>query len=87
MVQAHAYWNLKGLKVDLVIWNEDHTGYRQVLQDEIQGLIAAGLIPLRVTGRRICKAYRSNIAGGQDTAANCARIIISDDKSSLIDQS
>ena len=35
MVQAHAYWRLKGLMVDLVIWNEDHGGYRQALQNEI----------------------------------------------------
>ena len=43
LVQAHAYWRLKGLAVDLVIWNEDHAGYRQVLQDQIMGLIAAGI--------------------------------------------
>jgi cellobiose phosphorylase len=42
VVQAHAYWRLKGLAVDLMIWNEDHAGYRQVLQDQIMGLIAAG---------------------------------------------
>ena len=43
LVQAHAYWRLKGLAVDLVIWNEDHAGYRQLLQDQIMGLIAVGL--------------------------------------------
>ena len=43
LVQAHAYWRLKGLAVDLVIWNEDHAGYRQPLQEQILGLIAAGL--------------------------------------------
>ncbi len=43
LVQAHAYWRLKGLSVDLVIWNEDHAGYRQPLQEQILGLIAAGL--------------------------------------------
>nr|MDK2851730.1 cyclic beta,2-glucan synthetase [Candidatus Cloacimonadota bacterium] len=43
MVQAHAYWRLKGLAVDLVIWNEDHAGYRQLLHDQIMGLIAAGI--------------------------------------------
>jgi cellobiose phosphorylase len=42
LVQAHAYWRLKGLTVDLVIWNEDRAGYRQQLQDQIMGLIAAG---------------------------------------------
>jgi len=41
LVQAHAYWRRRGLKVDLVIWNEDHSGYRQVLHDQIMGLIAA----------------------------------------------
>jgi cellobiose phosphorylase len=42
LVQAHAYWRLKGLAVDLVIWNEDQAGYRQQLQEQILGLIAAG---------------------------------------------
>ncbi|HSB55879.1 MAG TPA: hypothetical protein VLD58_16065, partial [Gemmatimonadales bacterium] len=42
LVQAHAYWRQKGLAVDLVIWNEDHAGYRQLLHDQIMGLIAAG---------------------------------------------
>jgi cyclic beta-1,2-glucan synthetase len=43
LLQAHAYWRLKGLTVDLVIWNEDHSGYRQGLQEQIMGLIAAGI--------------------------------------------
>jgi cyclic beta-1,2-glucan synthetase len=43
LVQAHAYWRLKGLMVDLVIWNEDRAGYRQVLQDQIIALISAGV--------------------------------------------
>ena len=42
LIQAHVYWRLKGLAVDLVIWNEDHAGYRQALHDQIMGLIAAG---------------------------------------------
>lgn len=42
MVQAHAYWRLKGLNVDLVIWNEDQAGYRQQLQEQILGLVSAG---------------------------------------------
>lgn len=41
LVQALAYWRLKGLAVDLVIWNEDHAGYRQALQEQIMDLIAA----------------------------------------------
>jgi cellobiose phosphorylase len=42
LVQAHVYWRRRGLKVDLVIWNEDHSGYRQVLNDQIMALIAEG---------------------------------------------
>jgi cellobiose phosphorylase len=42
LIQCHAYWRLKGLAVDLVIWNEDHVGYRQQLQEQILGLIATG---------------------------------------------
>ena len=43
LVQAHTYWRMKGLMVDLVIWNEDHGGYRQVLHNEIQNLVTPGL--------------------------------------------
>jgi len=39
LIQAHSYWRLKGLAVDLVIWNEEHNGYRQEFQDEIEALI------------------------------------------------
>jgi len=41
VVQAHAYWRMKGLSVDMVIWNEDHSGYRQTLQDAILDLVAS----------------------------------------------
>jgi hypothetical protein len=34
---------IKGIAVDLVIWNDDHAGYHQLLQDQIIGLIAAGI--------------------------------------------
>ncbi len=42
LIQCHAYWRLKGLAVDLVIWNENHIAYRQQLQDRIMDLIATG---------------------------------------------
>ncbi len=42
LIQCHAYWRLKGLAVDLVVWNEEHVGYRQRLQEQIIGLIATG---------------------------------------------
>ena len=42
ILHAHAYWRLKGLPTDLVIVNEDFSGYRAVLQDLLTGLINAG---------------------------------------------
>ncbi|MEO5674229.1 MAG: glucoamylase family protein, partial [Chitinophagales bacterium] len=43
LLQARSYWQLKGLVADLVIINEDYSGYRHDLQDQIQSLITAGL--------------------------------------------
>jgi cellobiose phosphorylase len=42
VLQAHAYWRIKGLAADLMIVNEDFSGYRAELQDQIMGLINAG---------------------------------------------
>ena len=42
LLQAHAYWRLKGLTVDLVICNAEGAGSRQPLHDQIMALIAAG---------------------------------------------
>ncbi|MBI4566244.1 MAG: cyclic beta 1-2 glucan synthetase [Planctomycetes bacterium] len=42
LLRAHAYWRMRGLRTDLVIWNEDASGYRRTLNDQILGLIAAG---------------------------------------------
>lgn len=43
LVQAHAWWRLKGLAVDLVIWNEERDVYRQRLQEQILGFIAGSI--------------------------------------------
>ncbi|MEO6734267.1 MAG: glucoamylase family protein [Ferruginibacter sp.] len=43
MVQAHSYWRLKGIMVDLVIWNEDRGGYRQDLHNQILGLVTPAM--------------------------------------------
>jgi cyclic beta-1,2-glucan synthetase len=41
-IKAHALWRAKGLQADLVVLNEDFSGYRQVLQEEILRLIHGG---------------------------------------------
>ncbi len=42
LIQAHSYWRLKGLTVDLVILNDDESIYRQPLYNEIISLVSAG---------------------------------------------
>lgn len=42
LIQAHRYWRMKGLEVDLVILNNSAGGYQQVLQTQIMDLIYAG---------------------------------------------
>jgi cellobiose phosphorylase len=88
LVQAHAYWRLKGLVVDLVIWNEDHAGYRQLLQDRIVGLIAA-----RVEAQMMDHPGGIFVRRGDQIADEdrllleaAARVIISDRNDSLAEQ-
>ncbi len=42
VLQAHAYWRMKGLISDLLIINADFSGYRAVLQDQIKAIINSG---------------------------------------------
>lgn len=41
LIKAHSYWRMKGLAVDLIIWNEDFGTYRQLLHDQIMGFVTA----------------------------------------------
>ena len=88
LVQAYAYWRLKGLVVDLVIWNEDHAGYRQLLHEQIMGLIAAGT-EANVTDRPGGIFVRpSDQISAEDRILfqAVARVIITDRKGTLTDQ-
>ncbi|MEO8156409.1 MAG: glucoamylase family protein [Betaproteobacteria bacterium] len=88
LVQAHAYWRLKGLAVDLVIWNEDHAGYRQLLQEQIMGLIAAGMTAnLSDRPGGIFVRVAEQISSEDRTLfQTVARAIITDARGSLSDQ-
>ncbi|MEP7282607.1 MAG: glucoamylase family protein, partial [Rubrivivax sp.] len=88
MVQAHAYWRLKGLAVDLVVWNEERDVYRQRLQDQILGLIA-GSTESHVVDRPggIFVRHAEQIAvEDRVLLQSVARAIISDRRGSLPDQ-
>ncbi len=88
LVQAHAYWRLKGLVVDLVIWNEDHAGYRQVLHDQIMGLISAGIeanVMDRPGGIFVRTAEQMSVED-RLLQQSVARVILTDRRGSLADQ-
>ncbi|MDR3567439.1 MAG: glucoamylase family protein [Syntrophobacteraceae bacterium] len=88
LVQAHAYWRLNGLAVDLVIWNEDHAGYRQILHDQIMGLIAAG-IEVNVTDRPggiFVRAADQLAEEDRILIQTVARAVIADSRGTLQDQ-
>ena len=88
LVQAHAYWRLKGLAVDLVIWNEDHAGYRQVLQEQIMGLIAVGIEAHVMDRPGGIFVRRAEQIADEDRVLllSVARAIISDSRGTLAEQ-
>ena len=88
LVQAHAYWRLKGLAVDLVIWNEDHGSYRQFLQEQILGLITAeaGRQGQEKLGNIYVRSADQISSEDRLLFESVARIIISDNKGSLLEQ-
>jgi cyclic beta-1,2-glucan synthetase len=70
LVQAHAYWRLKGLAVDLVIWNEDHAGYRQRCRTD-HGADRLGHRSQRSTGRAASScAGRADFERGSHPASS-----------------
>ena len=88
LVQAHAYWRLKGLKVDLVIWNEERGGYRQVLHDQIMGLVAAGVEANVIDrpGGIFVRAADQISAEDRTLLQSVARAIFTDSRGTLADQ-
>ncbi len=88
LVQAHAYWRMKGLLVDLVIWNEDHGGYRQTLQNQLLGIVAPGIsgnITDQPGGIFIRSADQISIED-RILFQSVARVVISDRLGSLEEQ-
>ncbi|MBK8162925.1 MAG: cyclic beta 1-2 glucan synthetase [Gammaproteobacteria bacterium] len=88
MIQCHAYWRLKGLAVDLVIWNEDHVGYRHRLQDLIVGLIATGTEANAIDrpGGIFVRSAEQISNEDRILLQAVARVIIADSHGSLVEQ-
>ncbi|MGV8877727.1 MAG: GH36-type glycosyl hydrolase domain-containing protein [Sphingobacteriaceae bacterium] len=87
MIKAHSYWQLKGLTVDLVIWNEDHGSYRHELQDQILGMISAvNILTSHVPGKVYVKSSDQLSSEDRILFESVAKIIITDNNGSLLEQ-
>ncbi len=87
MMQAYAYWNMKGLAVDLIIWNEDSSVYRDSLGDRINELIEASV--KKIAGRHAgVFVRRADQMPEEDKIfiQTAARIVISDRRGTLAEQ-
>jgi cellobiose phosphorylase len=87
-VQAHAYWRMKGVAVDLVVWNEDDSVYRQTLQDTIMDLVSASLEAALVDKPGGIFVRRGEQMSEEDRALmqTVARVILVDDAGTLQEQ-
>ncbi|PYI85436.1 MAG: cyclic beta 1-2 glucan synthetase, partial [Verrucomicrobia bacterium] len=88
LLQAHAYWRLKGLAVDLVILNSNESGYRQALHDHIMGLVASGIEAQLVDKPGGIFVRRLEHVPPEDRILlqAVARVALSDDRGSLAEQ-
>ena len=88
LLRAHEYWRIKGLTVDLVIWNEDQAGYRQLLHDQIMGLITAGngANLIDQAGGIFVRAVHRIADEDRILIQTVARVILSDAKGTLAEQ-
>jgi cyclic beta-1,2-glucan synthetase len=88
MVRAHAYWRLKGMTADLIIWNEDASGYRQLLHEEILTAVAAYADASMLDRPGGIFVRRSEQISEQDKVLiqTVARVIVSDSAGTFADQ-
>lgn len=88
LIQAHSFWRMKGLTVDLVIVNEDVSVYRQSLQDQITGLISSGIEAqmLDKPGGIFVRRLEQIPNDDRVLLQAAARIVLDDEKGSLAEQ-
>ena len=88
VLQAHAYWRMKGLTADLMIVNEDFSGYRAVLHDQIMGLINAGPEAQIIDKPGGVFVRRAEELSEEDRVLfqSVARVVLSDSAETLVEQ-
>ncbi len=87
-LQAHSYWRMKGLSVDLVIWNEDDSVYRQSLQDSIMDAVAASPASAMLDRPGGVFIRRGEQMSEEDRSLlqTVARVVLLDDAGTLMEQ-
>ena len=87
-VKAHAYWRMKGLPVDLVLWNEDDSVYRQSLQEAIQDVVTASSEAALVDRPGGVFIRRGEQMSDEDRSLlmTVARVVLFDDAGTLSEQ-
>jgi cyclic beta-1,2-glucan synthetase len=88
LIQAHSYWRMKGLTVDLVILNEDVSVYRQSLHEQITNLIASGIEAqmLDKPGGIFVRRLEQIPNDDRVLLQSVARIVLDDEKGTLAEQ-
>jgi cellobiose phosphorylase len=88
VLQAHGYWRHKGLRVDLVVWADAFSGYRQSLWDLIMGLIntGPGVKALDQPGGVFVRSTDQLPEDDRLLMQSAAAVVLSDRAGSLADQ-
>ncbi|HEX6614573.1 MAG TPA: glucoamylase family protein [Rhodanobacteraceae bacterium] len=88
LIKAHGWWQSRGLQADLLIWNEELSGYRQELQDHILYLISSSLEARNGDGAGRMYAWRIEHLSSEDRALMMAvaRCVFSGNEGRLRDQ-
>ena len=90
LIQAHSYWRMKGLAVELVILSEDTlvSVYRQSLQEQITSLISSGIEAqmLDKPGGIFVRRLEQIPNDDRVLLQAAARIVLDDEKGTLAEQ-
>ena len=88
LIQAHSYWRMKGLTVELVILNENVSVYHQSLHEQITRLISSGIEAqmLDKPGGIFVRRLEQVSQDDRILLQAAARIVLSDENGTLADQ-
>ncbi len=88
LIRAHSYWRMKGLTVDLIILHEEHSVYRQSLQDQITSLISSGIEAqmLDKPGGIFVRRLEQIPSDDRVLLQSAARVVLDDGRGTLAEQ-